>query len=169
MLSARAGEEIRVEGLAAGAYDRLVKPFGARELRARVVTAVRLGELRREWPRGIELPISNRCSGSRNEPLISNDEFLIQELLSNLKEHMGLKVFGRAATADNAIELALRHRPAIVLMDMRLQGARDGVDAAFAIHESVGSKIIFITGSKEPKTVTRIHLDHPTAVLLNRG
>ena len=36
MLSARAGEEARVEGLQAGADDYLVKPFSARELVARV-------------------------------------------------------------------------------------------------------------------------------------
>ena len=36
MLSARAGEEARIEGLQAGADDYLVKPFSARELRARV-------------------------------------------------------------------------------------------------------------------------------------
>src|SRR5262249_27327841 len=36
MLSARAGEEARVEGLGAGADDYLIKPFSARELIARV-------------------------------------------------------------------------------------------------------------------------------------
>ena len=48
LLSARAGEEARVEGLAAGADDYLVKPFSARELRARVDGAVRLSRQRRE-------------------------------------------------------------------------------------------------------------------------
>jgi PAS domain S-box-containing protein len=48
LLSARAGEEARVEGLAAGADDYLVKPFGARELRARVDGAVKLARQRRE-------------------------------------------------------------------------------------------------------------------------
>jgi signal transduction histidine kinase len=48
LLSARAGEEARVEGLAAGADDYLVKPFGARELQARVDGAVRLARQRRE-------------------------------------------------------------------------------------------------------------------------
>jgi two-component system, response regulator PdtaR len=43
--------------------------------------------------------------------------------------------------------------------------ARDGVDAALVIHESVGSKIIFIRCSKQRKTVTRVRLDHPTVVL----
>jgi PAS domain S-box-containing protein len=48
MLSARAGEESRVEGLEAGADDYLVKPFSARELVARVNTHLDLSRLRRE-------------------------------------------------------------------------------------------------------------------------
>jgi PAS domain S-box-containing protein len=48
LLSARAGEESRVEGLESGADDYLVKPFTARELRARVATHVRMSNLRRE-------------------------------------------------------------------------------------------------------------------------
>jgi len=47
MLSARAGEEARIEGLAAGADDYLVKPFSARELRARIDGAVALTRQRR--------------------------------------------------------------------------------------------------------------------------
>jgi PAS domain S-box-containing protein len=48
MLSARAGEESRVEGLDAGADDYLVKPFSARELVARVQSQLDLASLRRE-------------------------------------------------------------------------------------------------------------------------
>jgi signal transduction histidine kinase len=48
LLSARAGEEARLEGLAAGADDYMVKPFGARELRARIDGAIKLARLRRE-------------------------------------------------------------------------------------------------------------------------
>ncbi len=48
MLSARAGEEAAVEGLAAGADDYLVKPFAATELLARVESHLRLGRARRE-------------------------------------------------------------------------------------------------------------------------
>ena len=46
LLSARAGEESRVEGIAAGADDYLVKPFSARELAARVETHLKLSNIR---------------------------------------------------------------------------------------------------------------------------
>ncbi|HEX7237619.1 MAG TPA: ATP-binding protein, partial [Gammaproteobacteria bacterium] len=48
MLSARAGEEARIGGLSAGADDYLVKPFGARELLARVGSHLKLAKQRRE-------------------------------------------------------------------------------------------------------------------------
>jgi PAS domain S-box-containing protein len=47
-LSARAGEDASIEGLAAGADDYLIKPFSARELIARVDAALKLARLRRE-------------------------------------------------------------------------------------------------------------------------
>jgi DNA-binding response OmpR family regulator len=47
VLSARAGEEPRLEGLQVGADDYLVKPFSARELIARVQVHVTLARLRR--------------------------------------------------------------------------------------------------------------------------
>jgi PAS domain S-box-containing protein len=48
VLSARAGEESRIEGLERGADDYLVKPFSARELLARVNTHLELARIRRE-------------------------------------------------------------------------------------------------------------------------
>jgi signal transduction histidine kinase len=48
LLSARAGEESRVEGIEAGADDYLVKPFTARELLARVTTHLAMSRLRRQ-------------------------------------------------------------------------------------------------------------------------
>ncbi|HUK16554.1 MAG TPA: response regulator [Bryobacteraceae bacterium] len=54
LLSARAGEEARVEGLHAGADDYLTKPFSARELLARIASHLTISELRREARRRLE-------------------------------------------------------------------------------------------------------------------
>jgi PAS domain S-box-containing protein len=51
LLSARAGEESRIEGLEAGADDYLIKPFSARELLARVEATLKLAQMRQEVAR----------------------------------------------------------------------------------------------------------------------
>jgi signal transduction histidine kinase len=48
LLSARAGEEARIEGLSVGADDYIVKPFSARELIARITSQLALSRLRRD-------------------------------------------------------------------------------------------------------------------------
>jgi PAS domain S-box-containing protein len=48
LLSARAGEEARLDGLQAGADDYLTKPFSARELQVRVASVVSLARVRHE-------------------------------------------------------------------------------------------------------------------------
>jgi signal transduction histidine kinase len=48
LLSARAGEESRVEGIGAGADDYLIKPFSARELLARVSGRLEIARLQRD-------------------------------------------------------------------------------------------------------------------------
>jgi signal transduction histidine kinase/DNA-binding response OmpR family regulator len=53
LLSARAGEEAKVEGLEAGADDYLIKPFAARELLARVAVNIRMARLRRDAARTV--------------------------------------------------------------------------------------------------------------------
>jgi signal transduction histidine kinase/CheY-like chemotaxis protein len=70
LLSARAGEEARIEGLEAGADDYLTKPFGARELLARIAANLKLASLRLRYEELIESDvkamrrlqeIGNRC------------------------------------------------------------------------------------------------------------
>src|SRR5689334_25087201 len=46
LLSARAGDEAKVEGLQMGADDYLIKPFSARELRARITANIELSKTR---------------------------------------------------------------------------------------------------------------------------
>ena len=82
--------------------------------------------------------------------LVVDDEALIVRLFSIHVESMGLEVCATAATADEAVVKAQQHRPDIILMDVRLRGAKDGVDAARLIRETQDPKIIFITGSTDP-------------------
>ncbi len=101
----------------------------------------------------------------QNHVLIVEVDFLIVMSLSMLFEDLGMDVCATAATADDAVALAQEFRPSIVLMDVCLQGERDGVYAAIAIRALVGSQIIFLSGSRDAKTTARFPLADPTAVL----
>jgi signal transduction histidine kinase len=71
MLSARAGEESRIEGLHAGADDYLLKPFSARELMARVEVHLTLARLRRKLLEG-----AVEARRTAEETTRSREEFL---------------------------------------------------------------------------------------------
>jgi CheY-like chemotaxis protein len=97
--------------------------------------------------------------------LVVDDEALVAMLLTDMLEDMGLRVCDTAATAQEAIALAETHRPDVVLMDIRLQGAGDGIDAAVEIHRRQKTPIIFLTGSRDQETLERIQRHHPADVL----
>jgi DNA-binding NarL/FixJ family response regulator len=97
--------------------------------------------------------------------LIVEDQFLASEFLRIWTEAYGFEVCGVATTADTAIALAKELKPTHVLMDVRLDGKQDGIDAALAIQPAIDTRIIYCTGSSEPSTVKRIQADHPFEVL----
>jgi len=103
-------------------------------------------------------------SPQRNALIVEDDE-LIALLLSDMLAEMGLRVCGVASTAAEAVALADKHRPDVVLMDVRLDGPEDGVDAAIEIHRRHPTPIIFVTGSSDRETIARIERDRATATL----
>ncbi|MBA1289440.1 ATP-binding protein [Pseudomonas japonica] len=83
LLSARAGEEARVEGLKAGADDYLVKPFNARELRARIDGAIRLGQQRVEAHRR-EQALHDKASREREALVVQFHQMQKTETIGQL-------------------------------------------------------------------------------------
>lgn len=104
-------------------------------------------------------------NGLQDCVLVVDDEILIAELWCMILEDMQIEVCGVAKNAAAAIALADQFRPKLVLMDIRLEGPMDGIDAAIAIHGTVGSRIIFITGSRDSPTIARIQAVRPARVL----
>ena len=102
LLSARAGEESRVEGLEADADDYLIKPFAARELLARVAAHVKMANLRRE-------------TAEREERMRSEAE-LEREKLRASEERLAetSRLYGELQRADAELQLQvalLQHLP----------------------------------------------------------
>jgi len=96
--------------------------------------------------------------------LIVEDEVLISWSLKILLSREGYTVLGPVTNASDAIE-ALEDSPDIVLMDIQLMGAMDGVDAARAIGTRSSAKIIFTTGYSDPTMTERARSVRPRAIL----
>jgi CheY-like chemotaxis protein len=67
--------------------------------------------------------------------LIVEDDYLIALGLEAALLDAGFTVIGVAASADEDISLAAAHRPSLVIMDIRLSGKRDGIDAALELYQ----------------------------------
>jgi signal transduction histidine kinase len=109
MLSARAGEEARVSGLAAGADDYVTKPFSARELTARVRSLLALSKARQE---------TERLRAAAESANRTKDEFLAMlghELRNPLApiltalQLMALRGDGSALKERTVIDRQVRH------------------------------------------------------------
>jgi CheY-like chemotaxis protein len=98
--------------------------------------------------------------------LIVEDETLIAEELRERLSQFGYSVIAAVDTADEGIAIATRERPDLVLMDIRLKGEKDGVQAAQEIRQQVDIPIVYVTAYSDRLTVDRARqTDHDAYVL----
>jgi two-component system, response regulator PdtaR len=97
--------------------------------------------------------------------LIVEDEFFISLHTSALLRALGHSVVAVAVSADEAVAVAERERPDVVLMDIRLVGARDGIDAANEIRTRFDIGSIFVTANADPGTRQRAVAVQPVGFL----
>jgi DNA-binding NarL/FixJ family response regulator len=83
--------------------------------------------------------------GEPERILIVEDDFLVVTQIESALAEAGFEIAGTAASAEEALELATSERPALCVMDIRLAGGRDGVDAALELFGTHGIRCIFAT------------------------
>jgi two-component system cell cycle sensor histidine kinase/response regulator CckA len=98
--------------------------------------------------------------------LVVEDEALIAEELRERLTGLGATVVGAVDTAEVAVETAIRMRPDIVLMDIRLGGNGDGITAANDIRQAIGAPVVFLTAHSDRATLERAKGSEPFGYLL---
>jgi len=98
--------------------------------------------------------------------LIVEDEKIIALDLQRRLERFGYSVVGMASDGQEAIGLAKERHPDIVLMDIMLAGAMDGIEAAKQIRAQFGIPIIFLTAYTDEKTLERAKEVEPFGYIL---
>ena len=92
---------------------------------------------------------------ARPRILVVDDDYLVAAATSGSLQDGGFEVLETAASAEEAIALARSEHPLLILMDIRLAGGRDGIDAALEIFRSLGIRCIFATAHADPVTRAR--------------
>jgi len=87
--------------------------------------------------------------------LIVEDEAIVAADLANKLGLLGYQVVGSASTGERALALAAEQRPDVVLMDIRLGGALDGVDTAARLRTAYDIPVVYLTAHSDPDTLVR--------------
>ncbi|HEX9947649.1 MAG TPA: response regulator [Allosphingosinicella sp.] len=93
--------------------------------------------------------------------LLVEDDFLVGMEMETGLEEAGYEVAGIAATAEEAVALAAERRPVLVVMDIRLASARDGVDAALEIFRTLGIRSLFASAHGDAQVRARAEPARP--------
>jgi len=98
--------------------------------------------------------------------LIVEDEAIVAQDLRQTLLEQGFDAFAVASSAEEAIATATDRRPDVVLMDIRIKGATDGISAARALRERFGMPIIYLTAHADARTLARAKSTEPSGYLL---
>jgi PAS domain S-box-containing protein len=79
---------------------------------------------------------------------------------------LGYKASNLAITGEEAIDRAPEIRPDLILMDIRLKGEMDGIEAAVEIRKMMDVPVIFLTAYADEPTLQRAKAAEPYAYLL---
>jgi two-component system, response regulator PdtaR len=101
--------------------------------------------------------------------LIVEDEIVIALDLQDAMSDLGFEISDLARSSSRAFSLAMSNQPDIVLMDVCLDGGREGIEAGRWLREVCGVPVVFVTGYNDPGTVERIHEHVPGAPVFTKA
>ncbi len=81
-------------------------------------------------------------------------------------ERLGYEVVGLAASGEDAIAKAESLRPDLVLMDIKLKGEMDGVQAAATIRRQYDIPVVYLTAYSDETTLQRAKITQPFGYVL---
>ncbi|MGD0492744.1 MAG: EAL domain-containing protein [Steroidobacteraceae bacterium] len=105
-------------------------------------------------------------SSGRPRILIVEDDALVARDLQQSLRDFGYDAYATAASGEAALEQAWLKSPDIVLMDIRLRGAQDGIATAAILQEQLRPAVIYLTAHSDAATLERAKHTAPYGYLL---
>ncbi|MBD2194211.1 response regulator [Calothrix anomala FACHB-343] len=98
--------------------------------------------------------------------LIVEDDYSLALNIEDILEYWGYTVIDIAHSGELAIEKAYQLQPNLILMNIRLYGEIDGIQAAEEIWRNLQIPIIYITGFADKITIERAQSIYPFTYLI---
>ena len=103
---------------------------------------------------------------SKARILVVEDEAIIAMEIESCLQNLGYEVTSVVNTGDKAIQKAEEDKPDLILMDIRIQGDKDGIEAAEIIRERFGVPVIFSTAYFNEERIGRAKITMPFGYVL---
>ncbi|MDG5767410.1 response regulator [Balneolales bacterium ANBcel1] len=98
--------------------------------------------------------------------ILVEDDFIIALLLEKQIQRMGYEVADKIDNAEIAVERIRTENPDLILMDIKLVGEMDGVDAMMKVREFSNIPVIYLTGNADENTRRRALETDPEGYLI---
>src|SRR6056297_918106 len=98
--------------------------------------------------------------------LLVEDESIVAMDMERRLTGLGYRVIAHVMTGEDAIEKAGTLRPDLILMDIHLKGAVDGIEAAEVIKDNNAVPVIYITAYSDEVTLDRAKVTEPFGYIL---
>ncbi len=93
--------------------------------------------------------------------LIVEDEYITSTALKDALEDMGYVAIGVATTEDEAMTIARKEKPDLILMDIVLKAGSSGISAAGKIREELNIPVIYLTAHSSPDLLSQAKTTEP--------
>ena len=98
--------------------------------------------------------------------LVTEDESIVRKDIERCLGKLGYNVVPTADNGEKAIELALKHKPDLALMDIMIKGDMTGIAAAEEIKRNLDIPVVFLTAYADENTLSQAKLAEPHGYIL---
>src|ERR1039457_2713915 len=98
--------------------------------------------------------------------MLVEDEKVVAADIQECVKGLGYEVVGAAATGTEALRLAVKTMPDLVLMDIKLKGVLDGIDVAGALYDQLKIPVVYLTAHADAEILERAKQTAPSGYVL---
>ncbi|MBN4051451.1 response regulator [bacterium AH-315-M05] len=97
--------------------------------------------------------------------IVEDEQIVAKDIEQNLKK-LGYNTVGIASMGEDAIKMAEKEKPDLVLMDIMLKGKMTGIEAAKRIRKNIDTPVIYLTAYADEDTLEQAKITEPHGYII---